>query len=133
MLHLDTSVVVEFLRGNATIKRSVEAHKHDVAISTPVLAELYFGARRSHRVMERTQQIQRLMMELRLVSFDAIAAEAYGRIRNLLRERRCSIGEMDTLIGAVAFAHRATLVTRNRNHFEQVEGLQIEDWLDVKT
>jgi len=39
-------------------------------------------------------------------------------------------GEMDLLIASVAMAHKAILVTHNVKHFEQIEGLLLEDWLN---
>jgi tRNA(fMet)-specific endonuclease VapC len=38
-------------------------------------------------------------------------------------------GEVDALIGATAITHSAILVTNNLKHFENIEGLEIENWL----
>ncbi len=37
-------------------------------------------------------------------------------------------GEMDALIAATAMAHKAVIVTGNRKHFENIEGLKVETW-----
>ena len=37
-------------------------------------------------------------------------------------------GEMDALIAATAMAHKAVLITGNRKHFENIEGLKVEVW-----
>jgi tRNA(fMet)-specific endonuclease VapC len=37
-------------------------------------------------------------------------------------------GEVDALIAATAMAHEATLVTSNKKHFENIEGLKVEVW-----
>jgi predicted nucleic acid-binding protein len=34
------------------------------------------------------------------------------------------------LIAGAAMSRGATLVTRNTRHFSEVEGLEIDDWLD---
>ena len=39
-------------------------------------------------------------------------------------------GRADLLIGCIALAHRATVVTRNYDHFRQIPGLKIENWVD---
>ncbi len=37
-------------------------------------------------------------------------------------------GEMDALIAATAMGHKAVLITGNRKHFENIEGLKVEVW-----
>ena len=49
MLHLDTSIVVAYLRGNANVTRTLPIHIGDLAISAIGLAELRFGASVSAR------------------------------------------------------------------------------------
>ncbi len=36
--------------------------------------------------------------------------------------------QKDLLIGAIALANDATLLTRNYQHFQRLPGLKIEDW-----
>ncbi|HLE28438.1 MAG TPA: PIN domain-containing protein [Anaerolineales bacterium] len=46
MRHLDTSVVIDYLRGNQTLAARLVAYLPEVAISSLVLAELLYGAQR---------------------------------------------------------------------------------------
>jgi tRNA(fMet)-specific endonuclease VapC len=46
----------------------------------------------------------------------------------LLRKAHPRAGKMDLAIAAIALEQKATLVTRNRQDFEGIEGLLIEDW-----
>ena len=36
---------------------------------------------------------------------------------------------MDLMIAAVAFVHDLTLVTHNTQHFADIAGVRLEDWL----
>jgi tRNA(fMet)-specific endonuclease VapC len=93
-----------------------------------VLAELLYGARASVRATENTKRIQEFLQIVEVVDFDQGCAEAYSRIRFALRQKGLPIGEMDMLIAAVALANEAILVTHNTKHFENIEGLLLEDW-----
>ncbi len=53
------------------------------------------------------------------------AADALFR---MWRAQKLRIGTNDLRIAAIAFAHGAKLVTRNRRDFEQVPGLDLEIW-----
>lgn len=50
--------------------------------------------------------------------------------QNQLRQQYRRIGKMDLAIAAIALELNAILVTRNRIDFEQIPGLQIEDWAE---
>jgi predicted nucleic acid-binding protein len=53
------------------------------------------------------------------------AAEIYAE----LRARGQLIEDADLLSAAIALVNDLTLVTNNTAHFNRIEGLQIEDWL----
>ncbi len=40
------------------------------------------------------------------------------------------IGEIDMLIASTALTHEMVLVTRNIKHFQRIEHLQLENWID---
>jgi tRNA(fMet)-specific endonuclease VapC len=129
MRHLDTNIVIAYLTGNQTVAAQLKAHLPEVAISSLVLAELRFGAQASARAAENTERLNQLLQIVEVADFDAASAEAYSRIRLSLRQKGRPTGEMDMLIAAVALANDAILVTHNTKHFENIEGLVLEDWL----
>ena len=128
MRHLDTSIVVEYLRGDRSLADRLKASLPDAAISAIVLSELEFGAQASKRPKENLEKLTSFLELVPVVSFDASCARHYGEIRNRLKRSGRPIGDTDTFIAAAAQACDATLVTRNRKHFENIEGLRIEEW-----
>lgn len=59
----------------------------------------------------------------------ALAAERYGQ----LRQRGTPVDDIGLLIAGIALEHGLVLVTRNRRHFERIEGLTLADWSEPET
>ena len=129
MHHLDTNIVIAYLNGNQDVANQLKARVPEVAISSIVLAELLYGARLSARSERNLTKLEETAQLIGVAPFDRASADAYARLRIVLRAKGRPTGELDALIAAVALAHRAVFVTHNPRHFEHIEGLQIEDWL----
>jgi tRNA(fMet)-specific endonuclease VapC len=61
---------------------------------------------------------------MQILSFTESAIHA----RNDLKRLKLNVGVKDLGIAAIALENNATLVTRNRQDFQRIPGLQIEDW-----
>ena len=129
MRHLDTNMVIAYLTGNQNVASQLKDHLPEVAITSLALAELRFGARASMRTSENIERLNQFLQIVEVADFDDASADAYSRIRLALRQIGRPTSEMDMLIAAVALANDAVLVTHNTRHFEDIEGLVLEDWL----
>ncbi|MBI3978099.1 MAG: type II toxin-antitoxin system VapC family toxin [Chloroflexi bacterium] len=129
MRHLDTNIVVAYLNGDVGVAQQISDHLPEVAISSLVLAELLYGALASARASENTARVMQFLRIIGVANFDENAAHAYSRLRLTLRRKGRPTGEIDALIAAAALANNAVLVTHNTRHFDQIEGLTLEDWL----
>jgi len=126
---LDTSTSITFLRGkHPQLRQRVLSHFHDIAITSVVAAELYYGAERSANPPTNRGQVDVFLAPFPLLLFDKAAAVAYGSIRADLARRGQLIGPNDLLIAAIALAVNATVVTHNIREFSRVQGLLVEDW-----
>jgi tRNA(fMet)-specific endonuclease VapC len=80
----------------------------------------------------RAQQLlnasEEMLMDIQIFRVDAEVAAEFDRLRQTKRLKKT--GRADLLIGCITLAHRATLVTRNDDHFRQIPGLKIENWVD---
>jgi tRNA(fMet)-specific endonuclease VapC len=129
MWQIDTNTVIAYFNGDTQVAARLKLLLPEVAISSLVLAELLYGARASARATENLERVKQFLATVPVVDFDESSAEAYSQIRLALRRKGRPTGEVDALIASVAMAQGAALVTHNTKHFEQIEGLALEDWL----
>ena len=59
-----------------------------------------------------------------LLDFDDRAATEFKRLKRL----KVRIGTMDLRIASIVLANSATLIGRNLRDYQQVPGLQVQDW-----
>ena len=128
MILLDTNIIVAFLNGDNSILKRIKDEIDRIALSSLVVAELDYGAKVSQRAKDNLEKLYRFVDVVQVVPFDIESAKIFGSIKSKLRNIGKPTGEVDVLIAATAMAHKATLVTANRKHFENIEGLRLEVW-----
>jgi len=128
MILLDTNVVIAFFNGNQEVLKRIQAEIGRIALSTLVVAELDYGAKASQKAKENIEKLHRFVDIVQVVPFDLDCAKIFGTIKSKLRKLGKPTGETDALIAATAMFHKALLVTGNRKHFENIDGLKVESW-----
>lgn len=118
----DTDVLIDALRGKGAADR-IRAELATGRLATTVVSvyELLAGAK-SERDRE---QIERLLAAIEPLPVDPAAAREAASIARELEARGLRIGPADTLIAGICRLRSATLLTRNRAHFERVPGLVV--------
>jgi len=122
----DTNIVIAYLKPEPTVVQRIDV-VGAIFVSSVVLGELYFGARKSDRVDANLARIAEFASKNTILPRDAETAEQYGMIREALRAAGRPIPENDVWIAATARQHGLTLATRDA-HFAHVPALQIEAW-----
>lgn len=126
---LETDTCIELLRGNRTVLER-RAAVLDVVVTTWVsAAELYFGAALSTAPDGNRTLVDDFLRSTAVVDMDSRAARIFGETKALLQRKGEIVPDADLLIGAIALARGATLVTGNSRHFARMPGLQCEDWI----
>lgn len=129
MYLLDTNAVIAALKGHAGILKRIKTHPpQEVAISSIVAHELYYGAFRSARIQENLTRIDALQFPV--LEFDRDDARCAGEIRAGLASAGSPIGSYDVLIAGQALSRSLILVTRNGREFSRIRELTIENWED---
>lgn len=132
MLHmLDTDTVSYLIKGkSAAIEARLAALvPSTVCISVMTQAELQYGLKRlpaGHRLQLAVRQFLKIV---RILPWDAGAADWYAEIRHQLLSTGQPIGEMDMMIAAHALSAGAVLVTNNSRHYARIDApLKLENW-----
>lgn len=132
VLHmLDTDIASYVIKGRSP---AVEAKlmaivPSMVCISAVTRAELMYGLKRlpaGHRLQLAVRQFLKIV---RVLPWDAEAADYYADIRHQLVSTGQPIGEMDMMIAAHSLSAGAVLVTNNIRHYSRIEApLSLVNW-----
>jgi tRNA(fMet)-specific endonuclease VapC len=97
-----------------------------IAIFT--LAELFVGVAKGNRPVQERAAIQQCVAPFDVLSFERSTAEIFGAVVGELEKRGEVISDIDALIASIALEYAEILVTRNRRHFDRINGLKVETY-----
>jgi tRNA(fMet)-specific endonuclease VapC len=136
MILLDTDTLTLLFQGHGRVQSRLLSAELDVATTIITWIEVMRGrfdaifkaadAAQLERAHQRFQESARQLATLTIVPINAGAAHQFGK---LLRNKKLrKIGRGDLLIASIALAQKAKLVTRNLRDFQQIPGLDSENW-----
>jgi tRNA(fMet)-specific endonuclease VapC len=113
--------------------REIQAGGNSVGLSAITVSELEFGARNGGRYESEIAAVGKVLLPFDIYDYDSIGCPPHcGRIRHELESQGITIGAMDLLLAAHAYALDATLVSSNLAHFSRVTGLKTANWLATR-
>ena len=132
---LDSDHLSLYQRGHKPLgKRLLTVPPDQIAITVISVEELIRG--RLAQIRKATKPQERVyayhwftrtlgfLHDFKVLGYDA---QAETHFQSLLAQK-IRIGTQDLKIAAIVLSQRATLITRNRQDFERVTGLTLEDW-----
>jgi tRNA(fMet)-specific endonuclease VapC len=127
---LDTNICIFFIRGKYRLNKKLEAVGFDNCyISEITLAELKYGAECSNRVTENMDLINDFAKEITILPvFDCF--NIYAKEKARLKRAGNLVDDFDLLIAASAVSNQLTLVTDNVKHFNRIDKIKIENWIE---
>lgn len=128
MLDTDTASYIIKERSPAIAERLARVPPSSVCVSAITRAELQYGLKRLPPGHRLHVGVRRFLAIVRVLAWDADAADFYAEIRHELETTGQPIGEMDMMIAAHTLAARAVLVTSNVRHYERLPGLALANW-----
>ncbi|RFO95466.1 VapC toxin family PIN domain ribonuclease [Rhodoferax lacus] len=128
---VDSNILSYFIRGGYAhlhARMGEELARQSVVTSSICRAELRFGQSGLGAQDKRQRMIDLCLLQVPALPWTDAVADTYGPLAQKLRQKGRPIGAMDTLIAAHALAEGLVLVSHNTRHFEDIEGLLLEDW-----
>jgi len=130
---LDTNIVSYLLRGDSIVTQRWRHERTQGNKSIiPIIA--YFEVKRGLIAANATTKLKAFERLCAVLSVDTLSLDDVDRasvIYSDCKKQGKPIEDADLLIAAQALAHGYTLVTNNAKHFESIDGLNIENWVNV--
>jgi tRNA(fMet)-specific endonuclease VapC len=120
----DTDVLVDFFRGRGPgveLVRSLIVESR-LRLTAVTVFELRVGT----DFLDRRDRIMRICRS-RTLPLDLRSALRGGEVASTLRQRGQDIGFADCLQAGICLRYGMPFATRNRRHFERVDGLELVD------
>lgn len=128
---VDTNIIIFFFRGKFDLKEKFKvAGIENCFISEITLAELKYGALCSQDPEKHLNKINRLLKDITVLPIST-CLDVFVKEKARLRKAGTMIDDFDLLIGATAMAGEFILVTNNVKHFNRLENIRIEDWVNT--
>lgn len=129
---LDSNICIYMLRGKKGMYEHIKRVGWDNCyISEITIAELLYGAECSNAVEENKQEVLSFCADMKVIPV-GIALTEYAHQKAKLRRKGIMIDDLDLFIGCTAITSNCIMVTENVKHLNRIEGIQIENWVNMK-
>ena len=137
MIVLDTNVISALMRREPeepVVKWLDAQQAASVWITAITVMEIRFGlqtmpkGRRQDALISAFEMMLKSMIEGRIASFDAEAGIQAAELMAQRKRKGRPAEVRDTMIAGIVLANRATLATRNTQHFEDLPVTVINPW-----
>ena len=124
---LDSDVLIDLLKNIPKTVEKIKALKHDNELGTSDINafELYLGAYKSRHQEKELADVKGLLNTLFLTSTNEDSMEMAAKILANLEKKGNPIALRDLFIGSICLTNSFKLFTRNKKHFEKIEGLKL--------
>jgi|SRR3989344_4226992 len=127
MVCLETSFIIDLLRGKAAvknIKEEIDRTEIRLTIAAPSVMELWVGALISGQSEKEKSKINELLHSLEILDLDEQSAKEAGEIEAELIKKGLPIEAEDIMIAAIARINNEKIITRDE-HFARISNLKL--------
>jgi tRNA(fMet)-specific endonuclease VapC len=127
---LDTNICIYWLKGIQNINsRVVDIDYDSLAVSVITIAELLYGAYNSANIEKNISKVRDFEEAITVIELSRNCIQLYARIKAKLKGEGRIIDDFDILIAATALVNDCILVTNNVKHFERIDNIRLENWM----
>lgn len=127
----DTSFIIDLLRGDEGATQFLDIVEKDAQpqkVSAVTVLELYEGVARSQTSETKRERILEILETKHVVSADHPVMRKAGKLSGELVNRGERIEREDCVIAATALLTDESIVTRNIDHFDRIDGLDVRSY-----
>lgn len=125
---LDTNVLVAMFRKHHNMRQQIlDKGIYNCAVSEATLAELKVGAYKTNDIRQWKEVVE-TQRSFDIIPINSGTFDLYAKNRATLEKQGNKIDTLDLLIGCSAIQNELTLITHNKEHFDRIPSIQLEDW-----
>jgi tRNA(fMet)-specific endonuclease VapC len=129
---LDTDIITAFLKNDNKVVEKVSIYLESFEkLNINIIA--YYEILRGLKDLgnkNKLKKFEEFISENKMISLGKEAAEKASDIYASLKKKGSLIQDADILIAAIAMTEDLVLVTNNTKHFNRINGLKLENWLE---
>lgn len=124
---VDSDILIDIIRNIPQIVEEIKKLEVQNELGTTDINafELYLGAYKSRHQEKELASVKGVLNALFLANTNEDAMETAAKIMVGLEKKGKLIALRDMLIGAICLTNSFKLFTRNKRHFENIEGLKL--------
>lgn len=127
----DTSFVIDILHDDPDALAYLdimEKENRPEKVASVTVLELYEAVPQLNVPEKRQQKILDVLDTRHTIAADETVMQKAGKILGTLLSRGEEIDREDCIIGATALLNEEPVVTRNGDHFERIDGLEVKTY-----
>lgn len=121
---LDTSVIVDILHNKIDVRNKIsEIMSEGSMLYTTVVTAFELGKSTIH--LRDSHKTEELLDRIEMFNLDRESARMSGIIFRDLKNKGLIIDPEDCMIAGIALTKKQQVLTKNRKHFERIDGLKV--------
>lgn len=90
---------------------------------------MLYGVECSGNQEDKLRELKKFLQKIKVIPF-SFAKYQYARGLARLKRQGTPIDDFDLLIGCTAVAGNMVMVTDNVKHFDRIQGIDLENWIE---